>query len=161
MIERALSIRQPWCFAILHAGKNVENRTWKNYARNLGHERGFASRDEVYIHASKRPGPTQMQREAEDFIAFCRERGISLPDGDEHGKLTTRDLFRDCGGIVGVARLADIRPNGDAPSNPWAIAGCVGLVLEDVRSVPFVECRGALGFWRVPADVLAKLAEAA
>ena len=25
---KALSIRQPWAWAILHAGKNVENRTW-------------------------------------------------------------------------------------------------------------------------------------
>jgi hypothetical protein len=27
---RALSIRQPWAWAILHAGKDVENRSWHN-----------------------------------------------------------------------------------------------------------------------------------
>jgi hypothetical protein len=29
---RALSIKQPWAWAIIHAGKNIENRTWRtNY----------------------------------------------------------------------------------------------------------------------------------
>ena len=27
---RALTIRQPWAWAIVHAGKDVENRSWKN-----------------------------------------------------------------------------------------------------------------------------------
>ena len=25
---KAVSVHQPWAWAILHAGKNVENRTW-------------------------------------------------------------------------------------------------------------------------------------
>jgi len=27
---RALTVRQPWAWAIIHAGKNIENRTWTN-----------------------------------------------------------------------------------------------------------------------------------
>lgn len=27
---RALSVRQPWAWAIFHAGKDIENRSWKN-----------------------------------------------------------------------------------------------------------------------------------
>lgn len=38
----ALSIRQPWAWLILHAGKDIENRTWQTYQRGW-----FA------IHASK------------------------------------------------------------------------------------------------------------
>ena len=39
---KVLSVRQPWAWCIFHAGKYVENRTWKtNY------------RGELYIHASK------------------------------------------------------------------------------------------------------------
>lgn len=30
---KALSIRQPWAWAILHAGKDVENRTWNTSYR--------------------------------------------------------------------------------------------------------------------------------
>src|SRR5258708_38232386 len=38
----ALSIRQPWCWAILNCGKSVENRTWAT-----------AFRGKLRIHASK------------------------------------------------------------------------------------------------------------
>ena len=31
--HRALSIRQPWAHAILHLGKNVENRPWRTHYR--------------------------------------------------------------------------------------------------------------------------------
>jgi hypothetical protein len=27
---RALTVRQPWAWAIIHAGKNIENRSWTN-----------------------------------------------------------------------------------------------------------------------------------
>ena len=142
---KALSIRNPWAWAILHAGKRIENRSW-----------GKSSfRGEVLIHASKRPSEDTVIDDALDFGNFCRERRIQLPHGATPGKLTARDLFRDCGGIVGVARVVDIRPNGDAPESPWAIAGLTGLVLDDVRALPaIVHCNGALGFWNVPDSVM-------
>jgi len=39
---KALSIRQPWAWAIIHAGKDVENRTWKTKMTG-----------EFLVHASK------------------------------------------------------------------------------------------------------------
>ncbi|MQA14935.1 MAG: ASCH domain-containing protein [Pseudonocardiaceae bacterium] len=39
---RALSIRQPWAWAILHAGKDVENRSWP-----------IRHRERLVIHAAK------------------------------------------------------------------------------------------------------------
>ncbi|MGH7780835.1 MAG: ASCH domain-containing protein [Candidatus Binataceae bacterium] len=30
---RALSVRQPWAYAILHLGKDVENRPWRTHYR--------------------------------------------------------------------------------------------------------------------------------
>jgi hypothetical protein len=30
VVLRALTVRQPWAWAIIHAGKNIENRTWTN-----------------------------------------------------------------------------------------------------------------------------------
>lgn len=38
--QRALSIRQPWAWAILYAGKRVENRSWYT-----------AYRGQIFIHA--------------------------------------------------------------------------------------------------------------
>jgi len=40
---KALSINQPWAWAIIHAGKNVENRKWKTNFRG-----------DFLIHAGKR-----------------------------------------------------------------------------------------------------------
>ena len=31
--QRALSVRQPWAYAILHLGKDVENRPWRTHYR--------------------------------------------------------------------------------------------------------------------------------
>lgn len=39
---KAISIRPPWAWAILYAGKNIENRTWKTNMRGT-----------VAIHASR------------------------------------------------------------------------------------------------------------
>ena len=155
---RALSIRQPWAWAILHAGKDIENRDWKGYGGKLGRDKGF--RGDVLIHASQRPNPTRLVREGEEFSAFCRERRITLPDGEHPGVLSCRDLFRDCGGIVGIARIVDIRPNGEAPASRWAIPGLLGLVLAQVEAFPqMVPCNGARGFWTVPPGVQALVDE--
>jgi len=40
---KAISVRQPWAYAILHLGKRVENRDW----------RGCSYRGPVLIHAAK------------------------------------------------------------------------------------------------------------
>jgi hypothetical protein len=57
------------------------------------------------------------------------------------------------GGIVGRCNLVDCVTTSESP---W-FCGPFGFVLADVESTPFVPCRGALGFWEVPAE-LAKLA---
>jgi hypothetical protein len=145
---KALSVRQPWAWAILHAGKDIENREWRG-------TNGF--RGLFLLHASQRPNPTRLQDEGLAFVDFCRERRIRLPDGEKPGVLSLGDLFRDCGGIVGVARVVDIRQNGDAPTSPWAIPGLLGLQLTDVHPLPFVPCKGALGFWSVPDAVIDEL----
>ena len=38
---KAISVRQPWAWAILHAGKDIENRSWNTHYRG-----------ELLIHAS-------------------------------------------------------------------------------------------------------------
>lgn len=44
---KCLSVRQPWAWAILHAGKDVENRTWAPSPKLL------QPGDRLAIHASK------------------------------------------------------------------------------------------------------------
>lgn len=119
----ALSIRQPWAWLILHAGKDIENRTWPT--RYRGH---------VLIHAAK--GMTRAEYEdAEDPLWSRGGPTIELPP--------FADLQR--GGIVGRARIVGCVTASDSS---W-FCGPFGFVLTAVEPLPFHPCRGALGFFDV------------
>ncbi|GAA0976017.1 ASCH domain-containing protein [Nocardiopsis tropica] len=51
MTLRALSVRHPWAWAILHAGKDIENRTWRTDHRGP-----------LVIHAGSATAPGARQR---------------------------------------------------------------------------------------------------
>jgi hypothetical protein len=124
----ALSIRQPWCWLILHAGKNIENRTWATKYRGP-----------ILIHASK--GMTRDEYEdAADFACFTCGAQEMAP---------FETLQR--GGIVGRARIVDCVTASDSP---W-FCGPFGFVLEDIEPLPFRPLRGALGFFDVPVEATA------
>lgn len=123
---KALSIRQPWAWCIIHAGKDIENRNWSTSYRGL-----------VLIHASK--GMTR--DEYEDCLdtlhhisrAHPFPAGLTLPDFEA--------LER--GGIIGQARIIDCVSS--SPS-AWFFGPC-GFVLADVEPLPFRPLKGALGFF--------------
>lgn len=117
----ALSIRQPWAWLILNAGKNIENRTWQT------HFRGW-----FLIHAAK--GCTQ--NEFDDAMNFACDAGFRTAEP------ALSELPR--GGIVGVAKLGSCTR---ASESPWFV-GDWGFVLDEVRPLPFVPCKGALGFFK-------------
>ena len=118
----ALSIRQPWAWLILHAGKDIENRNWRT-----------SFRGRVLIHASK--GMTHMEyEEAATFIWANMNRTITLPSFNE--------LER--GGIVGAV---DITGCWIKHQSPWFV-GFYGFSLANPEPLPFEPCRGALGFFR-------------
>jgi len=118
----ALSIRQPWAWAIIHAGKDVENRS-ENIARRAERLVGQT----VLIHAGK----TFYE---DDFDTFER-LGIDVPIEDLR-----------FGGIIGSARIMAVSRRH--PSR-WAQRGQWQIVLTDARPRPFRPCRGQLGFFRV------------
>jgi hypothetical protein len=149
---KALSIRQPWAWLIVRPDlteeddravayasgelKDIENRTWPTKFRGR-----------VLIHASK--GMTKQEYEdAEDPLWASRGPTIELPPFGE--------LQR--GGIVGVATIDACVPSIERQSR-WHIEGCFGFRLIHVKPLPFLECKGALGFFDVPHDVAAKLRE--
>jgi hypothetical protein len=146
---KALSIRQPWTWAILHAGKDIENRVWGERYPGLREARALqASGAPFLIHAST--GMTA--DEYEDFIdtahAISRVKpfnGLVLPPA--------ASLPR--GVIVGQARIAAI---AHEHSSPWFF-GPIGLVLADVKALPITPMKGALSFFEVSKDIVAKLME--
>lgn len=131
---RALSIRQPWAWAILHAGKDVENRDWRA---------AWAPSGELLLHAAK--GCTLQEfREAADVIEGIS--GRRPPPLDQLAR----------GGIVGAFRVSRA-VRQEHPASRWAVPGLVHLHLVDVRPLPFVELAGQLGFFEVPPSVVTRL----
>lgn len=123
---KALSIRQPWAWLILRAGKNIENREWPTSVRGR-----------ILIHASK--GVTRDEYEdACDPLWASGGQTIELPP--------LEDLER--GGIVGSVEIVDCVSHSDSP---W-FCGRFGFVLRDPIILPFRPYRGALGFFDVPDD---------
>ena len=120
--EFALSIRQPWAWAIIHAGKDVENRSWRTDFRGP-----------VCIHAAKGIGSRHDYFGARNFITD-EIRAKSPPDPDQI----------DRGGIIGVAEIVDCVETSESP---WFV-GRYGFVLRNARPVPFISVRGLLGFFR-------------
>ena len=127
----ALSIRQPWIWAILECGKTVENREWStNY------------RGPILLHASQ--GMTL--REYYDFHndVFCGSAPFSYEVLIRHNTMPeAKELLR--GGIVGSADLVDCVTES---ASPWFF-GPYGFVLENVRPLPFLPYKGRLGFFNV------------
>ena len=127
---KALSIRQPWAWLILWAGKDIENRS-----------RRFNFRGRFLVHASS--GMTRNEYLA--AMLFLQQRGLPVPEG-----LVFEDLKR--GGIVGSVELIDCFETSESP---WYMMGQKALVLNDSEPLPFIPCTGRLGLFDVPLSLIA------
>lgn len=122
----ALSIRQPWAWLILHAGKDIENRDWPTHRRGR-----------VLIHAGK--GMTRA--EYEDALATAHAisethpfpAGLTLPHFNELPR----------GGIVGSVEIMGCVT---ASKSPWFF-GKYGFLLRHPTPLPFQPLKGQLGFF--------------
>jgi hypothetical protein len=123
---KALSIRQPWAWLIIHGGKDIENRTWhtKYRGRFLVHAAQGMTRRELY--AANR---------------FCMMRGLPIP-------MALSDLER--GGVIGSVELVD---SVDTSDSPWYM-GQKGFLLRDPKPLPFTPLKGRLGFFEVPDELV-------
>ncbi len=131
---RALSIMQPWLWAILECGKRIENRDWKP-----SHEALTPGVDWIALHASK-GYDTQGALVIRERFDVCVPSKAALPRG----------------AVVAVARYLGTVEKGArrAKLDPW-FAGPFGWELGDVIALPRpVECRGSLGLWNLPEAVL-------
>ena len=121
--ERALSVRQPWAWAIMFAGKDIENRSWQA----VNH--GLTVRGTIAIHAAK--GMTK--GEYEEASSFMESIGVTCPN--------PADLWR--GSVIGTVEVVDVVKEH---SSPWFF-GPRGLVLRNPKSFVPVPVRGALGYF--------------
>ncbi len=130
---KALSLTQPWAWLVSEGHKDIENRTWNT-----------SFRGEFLIHASKK-------MTAADYDTAY---GVSTRY-DVDFRLPYRDRLQ-YGGIVGSARIVSVIPPGPS-GRKWHFRDQFGFVLEEIKRIPFIPCKGALGFWDAPAHVMAQL----
>lgn len=120
----AFSIQQPWAWAILSLGKDIENRDWRPT------NPGLRFRGRFLIHTGKVLD--------KDGIEYLLDMGHKPP------------AVLPLGGIVGMATIVACVTES---KSDWFF-GPYGFVLRNVVAAPnFVEYPGQLGFFNVPADV--------
>lgn len=134
---KILSIRQPWAWAIINAGKDVENRSWPTKVRGR-----------VLVHAGVY---VPDENDAEDMLDAS---GLGMVERAAlAGRAFKSGLLKERGGIVGSVEIVDCVT--DYPS-PWFF-GPYGFVLRDPRPLPFTPLRGRLGFFDAPPEVMDQL----
>jgi len=121
---KALSVRQPWAWAIMFAGKNIENRSWQA----VNH--GLAVRGPIAIHAAK--GMTRS--EYESTAKFMATIGVKCPPA--------ADLSR--GAIIGTVEVVDVV---STHVSPWFF-GPRGLMLRNPKPCAPIAVSGALGYFK-------------
>jgi hypothetical protein len=136
---KALTLWRPWPWSILYGGKRVENRPWSPPQKMIGET--FA------IHAGK-----VFDQEGANYISKnCPELLRTA---------VQQDLVAQ--GIVGSAMLLGWSRVDDAiATHPDQAQWCFGPMCWHLANVyALVEpipCRGAQGFWEVPADVIRRM----
>lgn len=137
--KMALSIRQPWAWCILHADKDIENRSWPTRFRGP-----------VAVHAAR--GMTRA--EYEDCLATVHAISLAYPFPAGLTMPAPHEL--ELGGIVGTVEIVDcVRKS----ASPWFF-GQYGFVLRNAKPVDFIPVRGALGFFEWQPNVLRPKQEA-
>lgn len=151
---KAISLTQPWADLIALGAKRIETRSWSTHFRGR-----------LAIHASAGLSPVGGKsglREQCRVPAFAHALRM-LPAERE------KDVTLVLGGIVAVATLVDVRridmnlrakvlaqvttPNEIEFGNYET--GRFAWFLDGVSPLPnSIPCKGALGLWTVPADVL-------
>ncbi|MFJ3685562.1 ASCH domain-containing protein [Pseudomonas sp. NPDC090208] len=129
---KALSIRQPWAWLIVHGGKDVENRSWKWHPKFRGR---------FLVHAAQGMTKDEYAEAAE----FASSLGVTVPPADQ--------LLR--GGVIGSVVLADSQ---DTSQSPWYM-GQKALVLREPLALPFIRIKGQLGFFEIPNEQLVQLSK--
>lgn len=136
---RILTVRQPWAWAIIHAGKNIENRQ-TNIAGSY--------RGPVAIHAAKALPTPDAWNNASDVVArVTGMRPLIVPPSR-------------LGAIIGVVDLIDIHEDDSAACyscTEWAEVAW-HMVLANPRPLTEpIPYRGMLGLRRLDDETITRI----
>ena len=128
---KALTLTQPWASLVASGRKQVETRSWYS-----------SYRGPLYIHAAKR-FPTSAKRFAAELSGNpATVRYMPL------GAIVARCYLLDCRTVEHVQVTEQERKYGDYSPGRYA------WILTNIEWLEPTPCKGALGLWNVPAEVL-------
>lgn len=138
---KALSIKQPWLWAITDLDKRVENRTWRPPADVIG--------ERIALHAGK-------TSDWAGYMVLYRIIDRRAPSPLPHGAIVATATV--------MGWVSDKPYENCCIYNHVDIAACLedrwyfgpfGWLLDEVRKLPEpIPCRGWLGLWDVPLELL-------
>jgi len=145
---RIITIKHPWAWAIIHGGKDIENRS-SNIAGTY--------RGQIAIHAGKK-------NDRDSWELFTE----TAPNASE--VLDRATLESALGSIIGVVDLVDVHKclgsehsckssGGNFPCSPWALTTKkFHLVLANPRVIKPIPYKGFLGLTSIADEaILAEL----
>lgn len=136
-VTAALTVQQPWVWAITDHGKRVENRVWAPGYRI----------DRLLIHAG-----LTLDKHA---VKWFNDSGLNVPDGLVTGSIVAITS------LVGVCSTTVRDPAVVCRCGLWAAAGQHHWQLGDVEVLPEpIPCRGRLGLWQPSDDIVAVIDKA-
>lgn len=160
---RALSLIQPWAWAVIHAGKDVENRVWWSTIRG------------PFWIASSATTTRRYYEQAREIIESVSGQKVPPMADLEYGAVIGRATIVDCilpGGFAFEnhqqargARAAHLLglPGGKVrhPRAPrrWHFLDQYGYVLTERQAVKPVPVKGHQRWYSLPHDVLRRILE--
>ncbi len=138
---KALTVRQPWAWAIIHAGKNIENRSWRTDYRGP-----------LLIHAGKY-FPSRQESETCRKIVEAASPEISWAEAHE-----SRQRY---GSIIGRVNLVDcVHVKSPVAAqyleSPWSYGPWLWILGRPEPLEPVSEW-GRLGVFTVSAETEAEI----
>jgi len=152
MAMRGFSLTQPWATLVAIGAKRIETRSWSTPYRG-----------ELLIHAAKGfPRDCQALCLREPFLTPLVRAGFNTVDDLPRGAIVAVGRVRNVWSTDGLTIIHAMRPEGfdelltdtERAFGNYA-PGRFGWVFADVKRIaPPIPCKGALGLWPVPHDVL-------
>lgn len=141
---RILTVRQPWAWAIIHGGKDVENRTRNiagEYRGTVAIHAGLAFDDNAWDHPVMGAKLTELLRRGDE---------VEFVPGAIIGVVNLWAVHRDRDG----GNCCPHRPAGGPGGSPWAERDVWHLCLTEPKPLrTLFPWKGSLGLRELPSDI--------
>jgi hypothetical protein len=146
---RALTIHQPWAWAIAHGHKRVENR-----------HQGHSYRGTLLIHAGLKINEAAFDETLVQVAIHTQLMRLSELTG-RHGQVDhVLDQMRGTAGcVIGVADLVDVHRDNGSCCGSWAERDRWHYVVEHPKAIQPIQARGYQGFWVPEIEVADEVRE--